>query len=348
MTAAAPTVRALTCPNCGGTVALRAAGSSVTVVCEHCGSTLDATRPDLAVITAAQAAMHRPEIPLGTRGTLADTVWEAVGYLERDDGETSWSEYLLFNPYEGYGFLIDDGRRFSLGRLLDRLPDHGYSAVSLNGQSYSRFGDPYRAAVRFVVGEFYWRVAAGEQAVVTDYVRPGVMLSCEDVDGERSWTHSVMLDRGVAETAFGIPVRPRDWGATPAPHEPSPWLDRMTEALIVGAVAAVTLIVIALMASGATRAATASLAVTPDAPTVTQVVGPIDLPDRMAAVRIRASARQLDNAWIDLDYSLVDRRTQASFDAYGLAEEYHGRDADGNWREGNTTPAVRLASIPRG
>lgn len=348
MSTGGSTVRALSCPNCGGTIALRAAGASVSLVCEHCGSTLDATRPDLAVIVSANAAMHRPEIPLGTRGELAGTMWEAIGYLERDDGETGWREYLLFNPYEGYAFLIDDGRRFSLGRLIDRLPGHGGGALTLDGQGYTRFGTSYGAWVRFVVGEFYWRVTEGEHAVLTDFVRPGAMLSCEEVDGERTWTRTVLLDRGVAEAAFGLDPRPRAFAATPAPHQPSPYREPMLNALIIGLVAAATLIVIAIMGSGGSRVGATTLAVSLDAPTVTAVAGPLELPDRSAAVRIRAVARDLDNSWIDLDYSLVDRRTQRSFDAYALAERYRGRDSEGNWSEGDRSPTIRLSSIPAG
>ena len=40
--------------------------------------------------------------------------------------------------------------------------------------------------------------------------------------------------------------------------------------------------------------------------------------------------------------------SQESFDAYATAEHYHGRDSDGDWSEGDASPRVRLASIPRG
>ncbi|MDB5721169.1 MAG: hypothetical protein JWP15_1787, partial [Alphaproteobacteria bacterium] len=43
----APAVKALTCPACGGTVTLRAAGYTVTVACEYCGSILDVANPEV-------------------------------------------------------------------------------------------------------------------------------------------------------------------------------------------------------------------------------------------------------------------------------------------------------------
>jgi hypothetical protein len=346
--AAVKTVRALSCANCGGTIALRAGGITVSLVCEHCGTTLDATDPALRIIAQANEAMARPEIPLGTRGEVRGTMWEVIGYLERSDSDVSWAEYLLFNPYRGYAFLVDDGRRFSLGVLMDHLPNHVSGAITVDEESYSRFGSTYGTWVQFVVGEFYWRVAVGEHVLVTDFVRPGTMLSCEENDSERTWTRLDLLDRGVAEKAFGLPIRPKSIGGTPAPHEPSPYDRLMIEALIIGAVAALTLILIALMAAGQRTVGGGEISVPLNGATITRVIGPIELADKSSAIGIRASVPQLDNSWIDLDYSLVDRRTQQSFDLYATAESYHGRDSDGPWREGDSTPGKRLSSIPRG
>ena len=348
MTAPVSTVRALTCPNCGGTIALRAAGSTISIVCEHCGTTLDATSPDLAPIAQATTAMQRPPIALGTRGDIGGVLWEVVGYVERTDTYVSWSEYLLFNPYDGYAFLVDDGRRFSLGVLLDRLPDHTDGSITVDGLGFERFGSRYGAWVTFVVGEFYWRVSVQEHVEITDFVRPGTMLSCEENADERTWTQLRLLDFGEAETAFGIPKRRKSYGGTPAPHEPSPYGDSMKEALIIGVVAAITLIAILLMGSRTTMLDTASLAVPLNGTTTTQVIGPIDLPDRLSGVHIAARADRIDNSWIDLDYSLVNRATQQSFDAYATADQYHGVSGGESWREGNSTPNVQLSSIPAG
>jgi uncharacterized Zn finger protein len=53
---AAPAVKALSCPSCGGTVTLRAAGYTVTVACEYCGSILDVTNPEVRLITEYRQA----------------------------------------------------------------------------------------------------------------------------------------------------------------------------------------------------------------------------------------------------------------------------------------------------
>lgn len=347
-TAPASTVRALSCPNCGGIVNVRAQGLTVSVLCEHCGSTLDATSPDLQVIARANEALKKPQIPLGTRGTLNARVWEVVGYMERTDEEIGWAEYLLFNPYEGYAFLVDDGRRFSLGIMLDRLPTMGFgNALQLDGQTYTRFGDAYPVRVTFVVGEFYWRVAVGETVDETDFVRPGTMLSCEVYETERTWTRLDMLDWGVAEKAFGIPARRREYGH-PAPHEPSPYKRQMSEALIIGLVAIVTVMIISTFAGGERQIGQTTADVVLDGAEKNVVIRGLDLPPGHSRVVVDADAGNIDNAWVDLDYSLTDEKTQDSVDTYGLAEHYSGSDSDGPWSEGDPRPEVSLSSIPGG
>ena len=344
----ASTVRPLSCPNCGGIVNVRAQGLTVSVLCEHCGSTLDATRPDLQVIARANEALKTPQIPLGTRGTLNGRVWEVVGYMERTDEEIGWAEYLLFNPYEGYAFLVDDGRRFSLGIMLDRLPTMGWgNSMQLDNQSYSRFGDTYPVRVTFVVGEFYWRVAVGETVDETDFVRPGTMLSCEVYQTERTWTRLDLLDWGVAEKAFGIPARRREY-SHPAPHEPSPYKRQLREALVVGVVALLVLFVVSGIGGREQMIGQVTTDAVLDGPEKTVVIRGLDLPSARSRVVVDADAGAIDNAWVDLDYSLTDEKTQDSVDTYGLAEHYSGSDSDGSWTEGDPRPEVSLSSIPGG
>jgi hypothetical protein len=349
--APAAAVRALNCPNCGGPVTLRAAGYTVTLVCPHCGSTLDATDPDFTIIEQAAKALRRPEIALGTRGTLAGAEWEAVGYMERASADGGWSEYLLFNPYLGYRFLIDDGENFSLGELLDRVPEErDAGSVTLNERIYRETEALYEARVTFVVGEFYWRVRVGESVLVRDYAGPGGRsLSTEKNDQERSWTVISKLRAAEIANAFGVDRRPTRHAGVSPPAGGSADLDRLKQALRVAMYAIVGLIVASLFGcSSHDLLVQQNVTLDMDAPARTIVLGPIDMPRPLAGLTVKATSPELDNAWIDLDYSLVDRRTQQSYDAYKAAEYYHGRDSDGDWTEGNRSPAARFASIPRG
>jgi len=342
------TVRALSCPNCGGIVNVRAQGLTVSVLCDHCGSTLDATSPDLQVIARANQALKQPQIPLGTRGTLNGRVWEVVGYMERTDEDVFWAEYLLFNPYEGYAFLVDDGRRFSLGIMLDQLPKTMLgSLLLLDRRPYSRFGRPYPVRVTFVVGEFYWRVAVGETVTETDFVRPGTMLSCEEYETERTWTRLDMLDWGVAEKAFGIPPRRRNY-LSPAPHEPSPYKRQFAEAVVVGLVALFLLGMVSSMAGREQQIIQVTSRVAFDAAGRNVVIRGIDLPAGRSRVAIEADAGSIDNAWVNVDYTLTNEATQRSVRSYTTVEHYAGNDSNGAWSHGDPRDEVALSSMPGG
>src|SRR5947209_3929886 len=119
--------KALSCPNCGGPVELRGFAHTLTVVCPSCHSVLDASTPLVTIIQKVQHAQHiNPLIPLGSRGTFENTVWEAIGYqireIQSEPGE-GWSEYLLFNPYKGFRYLSEYHNHWNYIRLLPALPE---------------------------------------------------------------------------------------------------------------------------------------------------------------------------------------------------------------------------------
>jgi len=344
---AAPAVKALACPSCGGSVELRAAGYTVTVVCQYCGSILDVTDPQVKLIAEYKQAAAELEIPLGTRGTLRGIEWEAIGYMQRSvAGGWAWDEYLLFNPYHGYRWLITDGRGWSLGEQLTVTPRYNdYETFGLGNQTYTRFYEDSVATVGYVLGEFYWRVSVGEQVTGADWVRPGSMLSREKNANEVSWTRSVLLGRKEMMDAFGVKK-----GATwpPMPHEPSPnaaWLRNGFKI----ALAVLAFLLLVMLVFGGTRwTAAGNLPVAPNGTERTATLGPIHFGSPYQRVEIRAKVPMLENGWVDLDYSLVNRKTQQVYEAYGAAERYSGVDSDGRWTEGSRASSISVASVPAG
>jgi hypothetical protein len=343
-----PAVKALTCPACGAPVTLRAAGYTVSVTCASCGSTLDALAPDLALIKQADAVARVPRIPLGARGEINGVAWDAVGYMERTAGSSRWSEYLLFNPYYGYRFLSDDGRRWSLGRLIDGEPrSAGPLERRLGEARLPRVEAPYDATVSFVLGEFYWRVTAGETVRVTDYATPGVMLSLEEAGDELTWTRNDLLDHGVVEKAFGIAQRSAA-GQRPSPHEPSPWGSLLKPIWAMAALACVILVGLCYLTPDKVDLGGHTLPARLDMPGQTATISPFDLSRPHNRVVLHAWGNGLDNAWIDADVSLVNQKTQQSYDGYALTEHYSGHDSDGYWSEGASATDLVFSHVPRG
>jgi hypothetical protein len=345
--APAPAVKALTCPACGGTITLRAAGYTVTVACQYCGSILDVANPDVRLIQEFHEAAAQLEIPLGTRGTLRGVEWEVVGYMRRSEGGAyPWVEYLLFNPYHGYRWLIGNGRGWSFGEMLTRAPGWAAGAVTLDGERFAPFFANGRAQVDYVLGEFYWRVQAGEEVATDDYVRPGWMLSREANDKEVAWTISALLPPREIEQAFGVSAPRNPW--PPLPHQPSPYRGALKAGWKIALGAFVLLLLLTMMFSGGATLLQQTLPVTLDGRENSATFGPLTVTRPYQLVRISARVPTLQNAWVDLDYSLVNRANQETYQAYGVAERYSGRDSDGDWTEGSRGSTVKLAAIPAG
>ncbi|MGF7151501.1 hypothetical protein FHS96_005167 [Sphingomonas zeicaulis] len=349
--APAPPVKPLACPNCGGTIELRAAGYSTTLVCQYCSSVLDVTNPDVRVIECYNEASRRLAIPLGTRGTLQGIEWEAIGYLRRSEGGSyPWDEYLLFNPYHGYRWLMTDGRGWTLGRMLTVDPGNGAGSRAVEGHVYAPFFGGGRAQVDYVLGEFYWRVKVGETVDTADYVRPGWMLSFEGNEQERNWTVGELLDPRKTASAFGL-TAPRPWrpgGPPPLPHQISPYGRAVKFGLATAFAGFVALLLVLILFGGSSDVRSFDLDLQTAGGPMSRTVGPVTLRRPYQAVTISAAAPRLENAWVDLDYRLVDRKTQRAFEAYGVAERYSGRDSDGAWTEGSRGATTKIASVPAG
>jgi len=349
--APAAAIKALVCPSCGGTIELRAAGYTVTFACVHCSSLLDVSNPDVRLIQRYEKKKRELEIPLGTRGTLKGVDWEAIGYLRRsENGTYPWEEYLLFNPYHGYRWLVTDGRGWTLGTMLTTTPRIEMGEMVVAAERYAPFFRHGSAQVDYVLGEFYWRVAAGEYVETADYVRPGWMLSFEGNETERNWTLGELLDPAEMVAAFCVQPPP-EWypgGPPPLAHQPSPFARTARVALKLALAGFAALFLIFLMFGGTNRRQSFEFAVDTASGASSATVGPVVFDRPYQAVTIRARAPMLENAWIDLDYALVNRKTQESFEAYAAAERYSGNDGGESWTEGDRGATTKLAMVPRG
>lgn len=344
----APAVKALTCPACGGGVTLRAAGYTVTVACEYCGSILDVADPAVRLVTEYHQAMHALEIPLGTRGTLRGVEWEAIGHMSRSiNGYWTWQEYLLFNPYHGYRWLVTDGRGWSLGELLTVTPDRvSHELLGVGEAVFTRFSEVSEAQVDSVVGEFYWRVAIGERVTTADWVRPRWMLSREGNQREESWTLLELLEPKEINAAFGVDAPKSPW--PPLPHQPSPHKAWLRTGFKIGLATIGFLLLLMLVFGGGSWSGAGSFAIASDGREQSATLGPIQFNGLYQRVEIRANVPRLENGWVDLDYTLVNRADQRAYQAYGAAERYSGYDSDGAWSEGSRRSSISIASVPRG
>jgi hypothetical protein len=152
--ASARTVR---CPHCAAAVELRAAGLTLSVVCGSCGTLLDPTDKDVQVVQRAEQVRQalNPALPLGLRGKFNGLPFEVVGLLQRSDGASDWDEYLLFNPWHGFLWLVTYQGHWSLVYRLLNPPESSFAKTAVyQGRRYSLFAEG-ESRVKAVLGEFY-------------------------------------------------------------------------------------------------------------------------------------------------------------------------------------------------
>lgn len=344
--------RAVTCPSCGGSIEIRAAGYTVSLGCRYCGSLLDVAHEDVRLITAYRRAAMDFAIAPGARGTLFDVEWEVIGALLRRSEGAAWQEFLLFNPYAGYRWLVAADGEWQFGTmLLDRPEEEGRSA-NWRDQTYA-LDDDAEIETTMVIGEFYWRAARGDKVQGATFLRGAESLSRETSADEVTWTQLVPVSGQLVAEAFGIeqrymPRKPRPAMAARFRESPATAADDLLNMILVAMAALVLILAVQALMTGPRVCADGRATADVGGPTSTHRLGTIEVRRAWQFVTITVDSDSFVNRWVDLDYSLVNRQTQQSIDAYGTVEYYTGTDSDGPWSEGNHQAETLFSRVPRG
>lgn len=335
--------QAMSCPSCGAPVNLRAEGQSMAAVCGSCATILDTSTPNLQEIGKVAQTTLRLNLllPIGTRGLFKDEMWEVVGFMRRKDRWCSWDEYLLFNPWLGFRFLVTFQGHWSFVRIL---PSH-HSQNQWQGQTFKLFARE-EAVTTDVLGEFYWRVKNGERALLTDYVSPPFVLSKEEMPGlnEITWSGGEYVEAAEVQKAFV-----KAGGSLPRPsgtylNQPNPHGQRWKEVrtTFIFTVIAYILIQVLFMGWGTPRhVAHTGIEYQNTRAGETLVSEPFKLEGSSAPLHITATGLLLSDTYLGLKGSLVESKSQRSFPvAFPLAN--YTTAPDGSRQK------VTLPSIPSG
>jgi hypothetical protein len=377
---AARSVNAFNCPSCGGPIALRAGGISVNAVCGQCSAIIDAADPNLRVLQAAEANTIFPDIPIGSRGELAGIQWEVIGYVRKAVAGTvyAWEEYLLFNPWHGFRFLSNTAGHWTFFKRLNQAVDGigRRNELRFEGQAYKVFNKDNTRVVA-VQGEFYWRVKRGDETWCADYICPPYMLSSEERGDELNITQGVYISHLLVQKAFSeARLRaPSGVGAC----QPSPDNGQAKTVVRLGIAAAVAAVLIhmgialalpdervlnvtgeplqAKPVANQTAYATGSWGqpgVLPSQVTAPQfeqegepLVTPAFVLPEPSNLRI-STATGLDNNWAELDLTLVNQTTGASYPVRQAMEYYSGVDGGESWSEGKSHSETLMHPLPAG
>ena len=232
------------CPQCAGPFTMHVPDQAERLVCPSCAGMLDVSEGKLKYLQKIKWGKRQPVIPIGTEGTLFGTKYTVIGFVHkttRDSGMTyHWCEYLLYEARAGFRWLVhsDNHWNFLVPIAAGEVRDSGMSAT-YKGKRFQLF-DRGKARVKFVLGEFYWRVEVGEETKTRDLIAPPEMLSVEETivttsksatsksaasdapifEGEISYTHGRYVTRPEIEEAFGVKDLRASWVI--GPTQPSP------------------------------------------------------------------------------------------------------------------------------
>lgn len=341
----------LSCPHCGGPLELRAPDKTERVTCPNCNSLLDVNQGRLQFLKALEQPSFHPSIPIGSTGDVPEGKITVIGAMQRSvtiDGTTYyWSEYLLYNPQIGFRWLVQSDNQWNYVRAVPpgEVTESGKSA-KYNHQYYRVFQDA-QCNVECVLGEFYWKVEAGETVRGVDYVRPPHMLSKELSTSEINWSLGTYMTVKQVEKAFSISGLPRP--SNVAPNQPYKygwiykyWLVFLFITLLAGFVS--------FIVSGSTKdvfSQTINFAALPNEDG-TQVFfsEPFQLEGRRNIEVIGESPVQ--NTWVYLEGDLINDETGV-VQSFPIDISYYSGVEDGEaWTEGGQTDAAYTSSMPAG
>ena len=214
----------LACPNCSAPVELRVPDQSLRAVCGHCSYLLDVNAGALAVI--GKLGKASPRITLGSKGTFAEGEMTVIGYVERyaqiDGTDYPFEEYLLYEPALGFRWLVQSDGHWSyvqpiaVGAVAELGDSVSYEDVKL------RLFQTAPLKVNTVLGELYWKIAAGELSHGNDFIAPPAMISKESSGTEENWSLSTYMKVADVEAAFGNKFQSLSTPVGVAPNQPDP------------------------------------------------------------------------------------------------------------------------------
>ncbi len=361
------------CPNCGSAVSLRATGISLSVSCKNCRSIIGVENENYKILSQFEASKTvTPLIPIGTRGEIESILFEVIGFLERTDhlGYHPWREYLLFNPYHGFRWLVEAKGHWSYVTMIKKtvFQKNSSGEIDYQGRSYSLF-DEGSAKVRYVWGEFYWRIKRNQELVTKDYVSPPYMLSLEQENSEIVWSQAIYQKAEFIQKTFNIQqVMPYSIGI--APHQPCFWGTVWDE---VKWVSLCFLIVLTLIHCFLNSLNTQSLSHTQSATYIALPKGAVpskgafgiqpirekdvlnseietptfELKNNFTGLEVGLWA-DISNAWVASTFELVNCDTDETIPLESEVANYNGYDSDGYWSEGSNRVSNTISSVPKG
>jgi len=349
----AGSVKALQCPSCGGAITLHDPAVQ-SVACPSCLCVLEPDNEALRILAKAAAATRvQPLIALGSSGRFGGKDWTVIGFQQRattvEDVAYPWQEYLLHHPEEGFRWLVEAEGHWNWVSPVATPPQFrlGLPTATWRGEKFRCFSSG-AAVTQYVIGEFNWKVAVGETWETIDFIAPPRMLSRESNGNETAWSIGDYLSPEEVAAAFGLKAplpTPRGIGA----NQPNPRAESHRRVcgnfwkLLALAVAAQLLWIFILGGQAVLDQRMAFSRNSEEAVTTKSFV--LDGNARNLTVR---HDTDLDNNWLGLQLTLVEKNSGKAWSAQSDVAYWHGVDDGESWSEGDRSRELVFRDLPAG
>ena len=356
------------CPCCGGPHELSSAAAvTQTLVCEYCGAGLDISKNDkYSVLWESQKDFNKFKsllrIPLGTVGEIDGIKWEVIGfqakYSRYDGAKFYWYEYLCYNQYHGYRYLVESDAHWSWCQTLHQLPSNSgrsnrptsYEKHFVDGRCFKHFSS-YRAFVALVVGEFPYKVDLTSSNDIADYICPPFGLSREAGEqgnnSEEYWSLARYMEASEVRQAFNITSKLPTASAIGS-FQINPHKEKSYKNCTVGCLT-ILLSFFAFMAFISREHIVFTHTYGINVGTEPSVLSePFQLEgEGKRAVQIDIDT-QMNNRWLYADLALVNTDTNEAYLASKQVSYYSGHDSDGDWSEGSRSGDLIIPRVDPG
>lgn len=345
-------VRAFQCPACGGTVEIKTP-DILSVTCGHCNTLIGTGNQNLDILFKfSKQVKTTPRIPLGSEGRIGGQTYRVIGYMARSAlGGSSWDEYLLHHPTQGFRWLTEYQGHWNYAWPTHTVPrrastTQGHPGMLYEAKLYRHF-EEYLSKVTYVLGEFYWRVKIDDKVTVNDYIKPPYMLSGEKSGKEMTWTAGEYVAPAVIQQAFALAVPlPEPRGIAPNqpwPHAPAYrqvwWSFWLASLLMLG-------VQIASVMQSDNRIIFSGNFDFESGRTEPLSTPVFNVPGHTGNLHL-VTHTNIDNDWAELSMDLVNTETGQTYRVNREISFYSGYD-DGYWSEGNTNDDAEIANVPPG
>ena len=207
-------IYSIKCPNCSAPLSHLGGGRVQSVTCAYCKSVIDLNN-DYKILSNFRNIIA-PDVPfkIGMQGKIDEIEWTIIGwivYRSEDDVEDKWSEFLLFSPLYGYGWLVYESGEISFSR---RVRDFDLRKWESNKRGQTAFynqghylleEESYNSRIDFVQGELNWVAKKNDKIRCWDYKGvKGQSLSIEQSRKELEVYHTQKLNSQIVYESFGV------------------------------------------------------------------------------------------------------------------------------------------------